>query len=192
MDFDEKNELHLIDIDEVKELKGTPTAPLESKDVDLNKTVTAHLENKVKELHSNVRHITQLGMTWFAFFVTINYLTIGWLAKGPSSGSESIHPLIIGTVAAVFILQNILGIIGILKVRDMAKAGAAQVSVYENWLLSVYETWLREKDNMPHIKVLKCRSVPASLYSCIARSLVMVLGTLILAWVIIWVYYMIK
>ena len=45
----------------VKELNEIPTVSLESKDIDLNKTLTVHLENKVKELHSNVRHITQLG-----------------------------------------------------------------------------------------------------------------------------------
>jgi hypothetical protein len=111
----------------VKELNEIPTVSLESKDIDLNKTLTVHLENKVKELHSNVRHITQLGMTWFAFFVTTNYLTIGWFAKFPSSvgsastscDSEDISLFIIGTVAFVFILQNVLGIVGIGEVIAM-------------------------------------------------------------------------
>lgn len=74
-----------------------------------------------------MRHITQLGMTWFAFFVTTNYLTIGWFAKFPSSvgsastssDSEDISLFIIGTVAFVFILQNVLGIVGIGEVIAM-------------------------------------------------------------------------
>jgi hypothetical protein len=191
MDCNEDKQLYLDE--KVKVLNVTPTEHLKNKEeIELNKTLTVHLENKVKELHGNVRHITQLGMTWFAFFVTINYLTIGWLAKGLSSGSESINLLIICTVAGVFILQNGLGVVGIWKVRNTSKAGAAQVSTYENWLLSTYENWLRGTNSESHIEVLKRASIPANLYTCIALSLMIVLASLIVAWGIILFYYICK
>jgi hypothetical protein len=62
------------------------------------------LENKVKEIHNNIRHITQLAVSWFVFFVTINYATMGWLAVG----STPIKPGIIGVIAGAFIVQNII------------------------------------------------------------------------------------
>jgi hypothetical protein len=153
---------------------------LNNKAIDLTKTSTADLQNKVKELHTNVRHITQLGMTWFAFFVTLNYLTMGWLAKTPGSGSESTNPRIIGILAAVFIVQNGLGIVGIYIVKRAAKAGAAQVSAYENALLKADES---------NIEVLKYASIPANLYAYIAGFLMAVLFLLMPAWGGIWFYY---
>ena len=132
-----------------------------------------HLENKVKELHNNVRHITQLGMTWFAFFVTVNYVTMSWLPKDPSRE-------IIWIIAGVFILQNCLGIFGICMVNKTAAAKAAQVSIYENWLLKV-------ADAPP--EGLARASIPVSLYKYIAWFLMTVLFFLMLAWVGIWYYY---
>jgi hypothetical protein len=69
------------------------------------------LENKFKELHSNVRHITQLAMNWFAFFVTVNYVTMGWLAKAPDNSNPNSR--IVPIVAGVFIVQNVLGVFGL-------------------------------------------------------------------------------
>ena len=133
-----------------------------------------YLKDKVKELHDNVRHITQLGMAWFAFFVTINYLTMGWLAKAPASGRESINPYIILIVAGVFILQNVLGIAGICKVNKQAKALAEKVKTYENLLL--------DADNKVNMEDLKATIIPDCLYKSIARSLMIVLSLLIPAW----------
>jgi hypothetical protein len=145
----------------------------------LDEKSTLHLENKVKELHANVRHITQLGMSWFAFFVTINYFTIGWLAKGPISEKPS--PDIIWIVALVFIVQNGLGIIGICMVGKETKAKAKLVETYENLLLKAYNT--------SNKKVFERASIPAKLYINIAWFLMAVLFSLILAWTGIWCYY---
>ena len=136
-----------------------------------------YLKDKVKELHDNVRHITQLGMAWFAFFVTINYLTMGWLAKAPASGRESINSHMILIVATVFILQNILGIAGICKVNKEAKALAERVKTFENLLLNA--------DNEVNMEDLKATVIPDCLYKSIARSLVMVLSLLIPAWLVV-------
>ncbi|MBC8029569.1 MAG: hypothetical protein H7Z16_05605 [Pyrinomonadaceae bacterium] len=51
-----------------------------------NEVLTVAAQDRIKELHVNIRHITHLGMSWFAFFVTTNYLTMGWLAREPRSG----------------------------------------------------------------------------------------------------------
>jgi hypothetical protein len=180
MDCDENDQSYKLKI---------PRVPSDPKETDSTKTLTVHLENKVKELHTNVRHITQLGMTWFAFFVTVNYVTMGWLAKGPSSGSESINPLIIYTVAVVFILQNGLGIVGLCKVRKTAKAGATQVKTYENWLLNACESYSDKPHNDCDITVLERSSIPTKLYAGITLFLMIVLASLIVAWVFIIYFY---
>jgi len=177
---------------EVKELSEISTVHLENTDLDLHKTLTVHLENKVKELHSNIRHITQLGMTWFAFFVTTNYVTLGWFAQVPSEEGKKINPLIIGMVSFVFIVQNALGIFGIYKVKNTAKAKATQVSIYESWLLIIYKNWLKSTNTESHVKVLERPSIPGKLYECIALTLMIVLGSLIVAWIITWRNYVQK
>ena len=126
-------------------------------------------DNRVKELHTNVRHITQLAMNWFAFFVTVNYLTMGWLAKSPSSGGENINPNIIKLLASVFIVQNLLGIFGLTWVLRAAATMKGEVSKYEN----------------PQKEKRINESIPINLYVGIGVFLMFVLGSLILAWAII-------
>jgi hypothetical protein len=130
--------------------------------------------NKIKELQNNVRHITQLGMNWFAFFVTVNYLTMGWLAKPPSSGGESIDRRIIWRLAGVFIVQNVLGIVGLIWVLVAATAMKGEVSRLEKLPSNENNDSLKEKP--------KCESIPAALYIGIGISLMVVLALLIWAW----------
>jgi hypothetical protein len=133
--------------------------------------------NKIKELHNNVRHITQLGMNWFAFFVTVNYLTMGWLAKPPSSGVESINSHIIRVLAGVFIVQNLLGIVGLIWVLRAAIAMKGEVNRLEKPPSEENADQQKEKP--------KCESIPASLYVGIGVFLMLVLGSLAWAWAVI-------
>jgi hypothetical protein len=119
----------------------TSTTSSANKEMDLN---------KVKELHSNVRHITQLAMTWFAFLVTTNYLTIGWLAKGSSDGSKIVVPDIVPTIARVFIVQNGLGMFGLAWVLMATWAMEKQVNTLEN----PPQLYL-----IPHVKVSQSGSI---------------------------------
>jgi hypothetical protein len=137
--------------------------------------------NKVKELHTNVRHITQLGMNWFAFFVTVNYVTMSWLAKGPSNETQ-IDSAIVWRIAFVFIVQNFLGILGLTWVLVAARAMKVQVSKFEN--SNSYA------DNEPQAEGLKSESIPIALYIAIGVFLILVLISLIWAWIS--VYYRFK
>ena len=134
------------------------------------------LENKLKELHNNVRHVTQLAMNWFAFFVTVNYLTMGWLAKG---GSDSVDRVIIQIVAGVFIVQNIFGILGLKCALIALKEMKMQVSTLENSSSSENDESQKSKHE----------SIPFTLYWWIGAGLILVLTSLICAWAyIIWHY----
>jgi hypothetical protein len=72
-------------------------------------------ERRVKELHDYVRGNFQLYMAWFTFFGTVNFVSLGWLAaldEGVKMRS------IVWLVPAMFISQNILGIIASKYVSD--------------------------------------------------------------------------
>ena len=162
---------------------------LESGKIELDKIPSVQLENKVKELHTNVRHITQLAMTWFAFFVTTNYLSLGWFAKDVGSANGIANPVMVYTVALAFMLQNGLGIVGIWMVKKSAKGMAAQVRTYENWLLinkdllkEISENGVTKKSQ---IAILECPSIPITLYKPILCFLQVVSFSLIVAWGII-------
>ncbi|MCU1265018.1 MAG: hypothetical protein JWM21_1336 [Acidobacteria bacterium] len=145
--------------------------------------------NKLKERHNNIRHITQLGMSWFAFFVTVNYLTMGWLAKAPRDQAD---PFIIGTVAVVFIVQNFLGIFGLAWVLIATMAIKIQIDNLEHASTPDSKSEVIPAMTFRNFLQISCRSkkaeaesIPAALYTRIGRFLVVVLISLTLAWTVI-------
>jgi len=177
---------------EDKKMYVPPKLSLENEHIELTKTLTVHLENKVKEVHNNIRHITQLTMTWFAFFVTTNFLSLGWFAKVPSSKSEKfnsqINPRMICIVAGVFIIQNFLGIIGVVMVRKTVIAKTLQASIYENWLLSTYKSYFDQENNKPQMNALEYPGVPITLYDRILILLGVVVIFLVVAWMLVLIW----
>jgi hypothetical protein len=141
----------------------------------------SYLENKIKELHNNIRHVTQLAMNWFAFLVTINYFTIGWLAKG--SGGDRPEMNIIWTVAYVFILQNGLGILGLTMVAWTSYQRAKRIKNYEELIINLTNAPKETKE------VLMLPNTPTKLYNYIAAALIIVLISLIWAWINIGMHY---
>jgi len=61
------------------------------------------------ELHSYCRHTIQLWVQWFTFFLTVNYLALGWFA-GKISEQQILNRRPLDYVAALFVAQNALGI----------------------------------------------------------------------------------
>lgn len=129
------------------------------------------LENgKLKELHNNIRHITQLGMSWFAFFATSNYLTMGWLARPSGASNENITQItqdFIWIVPRVFVLQNILGIAGLCWVLKTVRSMKNQVNILDP----------KRNEEAP-----TCESIPHSLYNGIGIFLIAVLISFTWAW----------
>ncbi|HEX8688446.1 MAG TPA: hypothetical protein VF654_18175 [Pyrinomonadaceae bacterium] len=66
-----------------------------------------------------------MAMSWFAFFVTTNYIAMSWLAKG--TDKEPAEPIIVLTMAGVFIIQNSFGVAGLAWVLVAARALKKQV-----------------------------------------------------------------
>ncbi|MEJ7862394.1 MAG: hypothetical protein WKF90_12255 [Pyrinomonadaceae bacterium] len=124
----------------------------------------SRIENKVKEMHNNIRHISLLAVNWYVFFVTINYASMGWLAVG----NASFPKCIIVVIALAFIVQNILGIFALSKTEKVVKKMSNQVACYENQPINKGK--------------IEAKSIPTELYKCLQICMSLVLISLILAW----------
>lgn len=89
----------------------------------------------IDEIHSYVRHTLQLWMHWFVFFLTVNYLAMGWFAgEWASKCLENRRPLIY--VAVLFVCQNTLGIVACCATRKWVRTQKPYLSKqYVHWQL---------------------------------------------------------
>lgn len=62
----------------------------------------------VKQLHETSRHGFGLFVGWFTFFITLNFVALGWLAK---VGTEKPESLIVKKIAGALIFFIVLGIV---------------------------------------------------------------------------------
>jgi hypothetical protein len=66
------------------------------------------VEKSIREYHEHLRHIFGLFITWFTFFIGVNYVGIGWFAS--AADKSTAKPTSIGLIALLFIVQCALGI----------------------------------------------------------------------------------
>jgi hypothetical protein len=66
------------------------------------------VQKGVREYHEHVRHIFGLFITWFTFFITVNYVGIGWFASADKTTGKAPPP--VWLIASLFIAQCVLGI----------------------------------------------------------------------------------
>jgi len=67
------------------------------------------VDDQCKEINLHVRHVAQLLVTWFAFFVTGNLIALGWFITAISTRVRIPTP-VLWTVVSCFLVVNILGI----------------------------------------------------------------------------------
>ena len=127
------------------------------------------MERKLREIHEYARHIFQLYIAWFTFFVTANYVSMGWLAK-PNDDGKSYIALVVGSL---FVLQNALGAIATKYVWRCLHGYNVRVTNLEASALQNYESG---DDNS---------SMPMNLYSAVCILALVTLLTIAVAWVII-------
>ena len=90
----------------------------------------------VNELHSYSRHNMMLWVQWFTFFITVNYLALGWFAGEIAKGElKSARPLVY--VSVLFILQGSLGVwVSLIWRKHLLKTGNDLSSLYARMLSS--------------------------------------------------------
>ncbi len=86
----------------------------------------ATLERQINETHQYIRHTFQILVTWFTVFISINYASMGWLAK-----DETHTRGLLIIIAIMFITQNALGISAIVAIRQYMQLANAKLRRYE-------------------------------------------------------------
>lgn len=89
-------------------------------------------DRKIKELHEYARHAFGLFMGWFTFFATVNYATMGWLAKPGSSPLPNTG--LLGIVVTLFITQNLLGVAACFKVAKYFRSTNNRIISLETYV----------------------------------------------------------
>jgi hypothetical protein len=64
-----------------------------------------NIQARISEYQEHVRHIFGLFITWFNWFVGVNYVGIGWFAS-----QDPKKPTSVGFIGTVFVIQCLLGI----------------------------------------------------------------------------------
>jgi hypothetical protein len=134
-------------------------------------TTQQELERKFRELHDYVRHIFQMFVGWFTFFATVNYATMGWLAK--PSGSTATSTRLGWVVSLLFISQNLLGIVACFVVRRYLLERDAEAVDLERQSASNSQV----EGQTPFSS-----SVPAALYSRTIGLMAWALGLILVSW----------
>lgn len=96
-------------------------------DVELTEfnTKTVEVKNELlraelTELNTYVRNDLQLTMTWYTFFLTVNFASIGWFTSVVLTGSlKASLPIIF--ICIFFVVQLTLSYLGLVEVRKYFK-----------------------------------------------------------------------
>jgi len=143
------------------------------KECDNLKAHFERVDKKIRELHEYTRRIVQLLVAWYTFFGTINYASMGWFAKSAPEVGPNVR--LIQTIAVVFIVQNLLGIIICFAVRRQMFKNHEQIKIYE--------TFVFEKANYTRVDFPSDTCIPADLISLVTLFMAITGVTLIVAWV---------
>lgn len=122
-----------------------------------------------KQLHETSRHAFGLYVTWFTFFITLNFIALGWLAR---VGTEKPDPLVVKKIALALVLFIVLGIVSGVTVVIHAWKTRAQVAAR-----------LASTQNSEYIV---CASLPAHLYT----TNICLMGIALVALLCIWVDFL--
>lgn len=89
-------------------------------------------DKKITELHSYLRLSVQLVVTWYTFFQTFQFASLGWLAKsGPHDATNRYFMLI---AALFFISQNISSYFTCLAVQKEVMETKRKLDSYEEYV----------------------------------------------------------
>ena len=134
------------------------------------------VHRKLAELHEYVRHVFNLFFGWFTFFATVNYATMGWLAKAEAATPQ--NSSLVAVVTALFISQNLLGIAACFVVRKYLVSTNRRVLELEQQAQLV-----AGQQNSPG---LSSSSLPIEPYSQVIALIAVALAIIVGAWCVVW------
>ena len=139
---------------------------------------TSFIESSISQRFEFARNTLSNLVTWFSWFVLLNYGAMSWLA---TSAKNTPHPHAIVLVAAGFLLQNILAVIVCVVV--------GKYFVRANSRILEDQKIIRKVRSIPEPTgdLAGQTSLPSLLYGTVVALMIAALTPMFLAWpVVIW------
>jgi uncharacterized membrane protein len=132
------------------------------------------LEDYCKEINLHVRHIAQLLVAWYTFFVTANIVAIGWFfTTDPARVRAS--EFVIFVAVTVFVLVNAAGFVAMRTIRRYFVAA-------DRDLLKLLQYTFSTEEGLPPID---SSPIPLALYCQMLRIITVSLLAITGAWLVI-------
>jgi hypothetical protein len=129
------------------------------------------IETSIAERHDYTRQIFALAVTWFTFFITVNYAAMGWLAPNAHKIKNALY-----LIAAPFLVQNTLGVIVCLRIRSHFADTDNRIAKLQDQLME-FES--------PPTAPSSETAMPLRFYSICLNLMIITLGTIMIAWCIL-------
>jgi hypothetical protein len=141
-----------------------------------SKAEAEHLVRRISDLNDYARHSFQLLVSWFTFFATVNYASMGWLAGSQRVTPGNVTPgkKMIVLIVVMFITQNLLGIAVCFVVKRQLSTANKKIMGLEQHVIGSPLRVVTELDNET--------PMPLTLYSWAIILMVFALVTIIGAW----------
>jgi len=123
-----------------------------------------------------LRHSFRLLVSWFTFFITLNWASMGWLAANFEKMSKTYLAV---WVAALFAWQNLLGIVTCIVAYKYLQTEAEIVHTYEQFV----------KDKIG-LDVIRSSAYPSKTY--LGSTILMVLAMTPIFFMWIWIASLIR
>jgi hypothetical protein len=79
------------------------------------------MSDEVKQRHDYARNLFQITMSWYTWFVALNYGAFAWFATHPVKHDEVLHQRSLLVVSGLFLSHNGLGILWLMMMRKFIK-----------------------------------------------------------------------
>lgn len=123
----------------------------------------------VKQLHETGRHAFDLYVRWFTFFVTLNFVALGWLAK--RKDDETIDPVLAIAVCISMIVFIMLG--------------AFSAGTIKSYLMELQHEIIARVKPLSEAERYVASSLPSELYAKNLRIITIALYFLLVVWIVI-------
>lgn len=139
-----------------------------STDAANTEAVQEHAQRRLRETHEYARHVFNVLVSWFTFFITINYASMGWLAGKSAVDSPKVE--LVQLISYLFISQNILGVAAEITILYYLLDANRRARSYEQII----------QRDLSHIDTHTC--IPIRVYAPAVLLMSSALLTILIAW----------
>jgi len=131
------------------------------------------VDDYCKEINLHVRHVAQLLVAWYTFFVTANLIAVGWFMTADQSRARLARPLL-WVLVILFVLVNLLGVLAMRFIRRYLIAADSQLlDLLQSEPISGEDTRIERSP------------IPLTLYLQMLRIIAVSLLAIVAAWLVI-------